>query len=188
MKINKTLYVKNRRDWRLWLSKNHSKEREIWLIYYKKSSGKPRVSYNDAVDEALCFGWIDSTAKSIDNEKYAQRFIPRRKGSVLSQLNKERVRKLISEKKMTNFGLDAIAHAFDLKTDVPEDFVIESDILKTIKRNKEAGINFQKLPESYKRIRLAYIGHRKENKIEFEKRLNYFIKMTAKNKRFGMIR
>jgi uncharacterized protein YdeI (YjbR/CyaY-like superfamily) len=188
MELKKTLNVKNKKDWRLWLSKNHNKEKEIWLIYYKKSSGKPRISYNDAVDEALCFGWIDSTVKSIDDEKYAQRFTPRRKGSLLSQMNKERVRKLISEKRMTKFGLDAIAHAFDSKTDVPEDFIIEPDILKAIKQNKEAWINFQKLPEHYKRIRIAYIGYRTENKEEFEKRLNYFINMTVKNKQFGMVR
>lgn len=188
MELKKTLYVVNKKDWRLWLSKNHNKEKEIWLIYYKKSSGKPRISYNDAVDEALCFGWIDSAAKSIDDEKYAQRFTPRRKGSLLSQLNKERVRKLISEKRMTKFGLDAIAHAFDSKTDEPNDFKISPDILKAIKNNKDAWNNFQKLPESYKRIRIAYIGHRRENKEEFEKRLNYFIKMTAKNKRFGMVK
>jgi uncharacterized protein YdeI (YjbR/CyaY-like superfamily) len=188
MKVGKMLYVTKRNEWHLWLSKNHNKEKEIWLIYYKKNSGKARISYNDAVDEALCFGWIDSTVKSIDNEKYAQRFTPRRKGSILSQMNKERVRKLILEKRMTKFGLNAIAHAFDLKTDIPNDFVIEQDLLIAIKNNKEAWINFQNLPESYKRIRIAYIGHRKENKKEFEKRLNYFIKMTAKNKLFGMIK
>jgi len=188
VELKKTLYVTNKKDWRAWLSKNHDKEKEIWLIYYKKSSGKPRISYNDAVDEALCFGWIDSTVKSVDDEKYAQRFTPRRKGSLLSQMNKERVRKLILEKRMTKFGLDAIAHVFDLKTDVPTDFIIPSDILKAIKRDKEAWINFQKFPESYKRIRIAYIGHRREqSKEDFEKRLNYFIKMTAKNKRFGQV-
>jgi len=188
MELGKTLYVHKRRDWRAWLSKNHDKEKEIWLIYYKKSSGKPRIGYNDAVDEALCFGWIDSTIKSIDNKKYAQRFTPRRKGSILSQMNKERVRKLILQKRITNYGLNAIAHVFDLKTDIPDDFKIAPDIIREIKCNKEAWANFQKLPESYKRIRIAYIGHRRENKEEFEKRLNYFIKMTAKNKRFGMIK
>lgn len=66
MKLGKTLYVTNRNDWRFWLEENHHKEKEIWLIYYRKSSGKPRISYNEAVEEALCFGWIDSTAKGID--------------------------------------------------------------------------------------------------------------------------
>ena len=66
MEIGKTLYVKDRDKWRRWLEKNHAKASEIWLIYYRKSSGKPRVSYNDAIEEALCFGWIDSIAKPID--------------------------------------------------------------------------------------------------------------------------
>jgi uncharacterized protein YdeI (YjbR/CyaY-like superfamily) len=83
MEITRTLYVTKRDDWRKWLKQNYLKEREIWLIYYKKSSGKPRISYDDAVEEALCFGWIDSTAKSIDNEKFAQRFSPRRSNSIL---------------------------------------------------------------------------------------------------------
>ena len=98
----------------LWLSyrptKNHSKESEIWLIYYRKSSGKPRISYNDAVEEALCFGWIDSTAKPVDDVSWAQRFTPRRKNSKLSELNKERVRQMIKAKKMTKFGLEKIKH------------------------------------------------------------------------------
>jgi len=188
MELKKTLYVTTGKDWRSWLSKNHGKEKEIWLIYYKKSSGKSRIAYVDALDEALCFGWIDSTVKSIDEEKYAQRFTPRRKGSLLSQTNKERIRKLISEKRMTKFGLDAISHAFDSKTDVPDDFIIPKEILNAIKKNKDAWINFQKLPDNYKRLRIAYIGHRKEDKKEFEKRLNYFIKMTAKNKLFGMFK
>ncbi|HTI05612.1 MAG TPA: hypothetical protein VL549_09865 [Gemmatimonadales bacterium] len=79
MKIGKTFYAKNAREWRAWLAKHHRRAPEIWLIYYKKASGKPRIPYNDAVDEALCYGWIDSILKPIDDKKYAQRFSPRRK-------------------------------------------------------------------------------------------------------------
>ncbi|MFA5084009.1 MAG: hypothetical protein WC475_01310, partial [Candidatus Paceibacterota bacterium] len=82
MEIGKTFYSKDGNSWRRWLIKNSKSKKEIWLIYYKKSSGKPRISYNDAVDEALCFGWIDSIVKSIDDEKFAQRFTPRRRGSI----------------------------------------------------------------------------------------------------------
>jgi len=76
MEISESLYIINRTNWRVWLKKNHNKKNEIWLIFYKKHTGKPRLPYEDAVEEALCFGWIDSTVKRIDENKYAQRFTP----------------------------------------------------------------------------------------------------------------
>ncbi|NYZ77142.1 YdeI/OmpD-associated family protein [Candidatus Micrarchaeota archaeon] len=186
MKISKTLYVTNRVAWRRWLTKEGKREKEIWLIYYKKSSGNPRIPYNDAVEEALCFGWIDSTVKAIDEERFAQRFTPRKPTSILSRMNRERVRKLIDEKRMTQTGLDAIAHAFDPGEN--ENFTIAKDIIAAIKKDRLAWMNFQQLPERYKRIRIDYIErlrcHRKE---AFWNSLRYFIKMTAKNKRFGLI-
>lgn len=189
LKPEKTLYVTDRKSWRAWLAKHHKTETEIWLIYYKKESGKPRISYNDAVEEALCYGWIDSTVKSIDHESFAQRFSVRRKNSELSQMNKERVRTLIANKQMTKAGLDAIAHVFDPKKDNLDDFKIPADILKPLKANKEAWQNFQKFPGSYKRIRIAYIESRKRHGEEqFRKSLNRFIKMTEKNKRFGFVK
>src|SRR5687767_8250937 len=99
MEVTKTFYAPSRKEWRKWLSENHDKEDEIWLVYYKKNSDKPRIPYNDAVEEALCYGWIDSTLKTIDTDKYAQRFTPRRKNSVLSAMNRERVKRLIEEGK-----------------------------------------------------------------------------------------
>ena len=85
MEIGKTLYVANRKGWREWLAKNHAKEKEIWLVYYRRETGQPRIPYNDAVEEALCYGWIDSTQKKLDGERFAQRFSPRNKTSGLSQ-------------------------------------------------------------------------------------------------------
>src|SRR2546430_4698921 len=110
LKVGRTLYVKNRREWRAWLAKHGATASEIWLIYYKKSSARPRISYNDAVDEALCYGWIDGILKPIDDKKYAQRFSPRRKTSKLSDMNRERVRRLIKSGRMTKSGRAAIAH------------------------------------------------------------------------------
>ena len=80
MDITKTLYVTDRRDWRAWLRKHYKTEPEIWLIYPKKASGKPRIEYNDAVEEALCFGWIDSILKKLDEERTVQRFSPGGRG------------------------------------------------------------------------------------------------------------
>ena len=105
MEIGETLFFTNRQDWRKWLEKNYEDKKEIWLIYYKKHTKKPTIHYEDAVEEALCFGWIDSTVKRIDEEKHAQRYTPRNLKSVWSKQNINRVKKMIKEGKMTNLGL-----------------------------------------------------------------------------------
>ncbi len=186
MNLGKILYVLDRKQWRSWLVKNHNKEKEIWLLYYKKSSGKPRIPYNDAVEEALCYGWIDSIVKRVDDNSFAQRFTPRRPKSQISEMNKERIRRLIADKSMTSTGLKAVNHAFDKNK--PEKLVIAPDILKALKANKHAWKNFQNFSEGYKKVRIGYIEHSRDagSKI-FQNRLNNFIKMTSKNKKFGMV-
>jgi len=186
MELGKTLYVTDRKQWSSWLAKNHNKEKEIWLIYFKKSSGKKRIPYNDAVEEALCYGWIDSILKGIDEEKFAQRFTPRRQNSVLSQLNKERIRLLVKQKKMKSVGLTAIQHvSFDPAKNTK--LKISSDILKSLKKDEKTWENFQNFSESYKRIRIAWIEETRSRPELFKKRLAYFLKMTAKNKKYGMV-
>lgn len=192
MQLGKTLYVKNRKQWRAWLKKHHRTAPEIWLVYYRKASGKPRIPYNDAVEEALCFGWIDSILKPIDAEKFAQRFSPRHKKSALSPMNKERVRRLIAAKKMTRDGMASINHHFDSNSRASasqqlKNFKLPQDILQAIQRDPIAWKNFQKFPGSYKRIRVGWIDGARHRPAEFQKRLRYFLKMTAKNKRFGMV-
>ncbi len=103
-----TFYSKDRKAWRNWLEKNHNASPGIWLIYYKKDSGKSRVAYADAVEEALCFGWIDSTMNPIDADSYMQLFTPRKEKSGWSKLNKERVEKLIQLGLMTDAGMKKI--------------------------------------------------------------------------------
>jgi uncharacterized protein YdeI (YjbR/CyaY-like superfamily) len=186
MKITKTLYVTNRKDWRSWLAKNHAKEKEIWLIYYRKSSGKNRIPYNDAVEEALCYGWIDSIVKGIDDKKYCQRFSPRKNTSILSALNKERIKKMIKEGKMNDIGLKAVSHVFD--KDKEDKFVLAKDIKKELKKNKVLWENFDNFSEEYKRIRIQWIEEVRGYPELFKKRLNYFLKMTAKNKKFGFMK
>lgn len=189
MKLGKTLHVTTRKEWRSWLARHHNTETEIWLVYYRKQTGKPRISYNDAVEEALRYGWIDSIVRTLDKERFAQRFSVRRSASGLSQMNKERVRALIAQKKMTKAGLAAIAHVFDPAKDEAADFTIPPDIFRSLKENEQAWENFHKFPESYKRIRIAFIETRKRHgKKQFEKSLRHFIDMTAKGKRFGFVR
>ncbi len=189
MEIKNKLYLTNGKDWRKWLKKNHQTKKEVWLIYYRKKTGQSRIPYDDAVREALCYGWIDSIIKKVDEKRFAQRFSPRKSKSILSQMNKERIRELIKEKKMTKWGLEAVAHVFNPKTDKPGDFIIPQGILKTLRANKDAWKYFQKMPASYQRIRIAYIaGYKQRNPALYKKTLNYFIKMTAKNKRIGFVR
>jgi len=189
MQVGKTVYAKNRREWRAWLAKHHTTAPEIWLIYYKKHSGKPRVAYNDAVDEALCYGWIDSTLKPIDADCYAQRFSPRRPTSRLSAMNRERVRRLIDARRMTNAGLERIKHVFDRTQDTKQrpKWQLPPDIRKRLERDPTTWKHFQRFPESYKRIRIGWIAAARHRKEVFEQRLTYFLKMTARNKRFGMV-
>ena len=189
MEIKKTLYVTRRKDWRKWLAKNHKKEKEVWLIYYRKGTGKLRIPYDDAVLEALSYGWIDSIVKKIDEESFAQRFSPRRPTSILSQMNKERIRELMKEKKMTKAGVKALAHIFNPKTDKTEKLTIPPDILKALKTNKQAWKYFKKMPLPYKRIRISYIKDRKILGLDvYKKSLVHFIKMTAQNKRIGFVK
>lgn len=189
MNIGKTLYVTTRTAWRKWLAKNHDKASEIWLVYYRKETRKPRISYDDAVLEAIAFGWIDSTVKRMDDERFAQRFSPRKPTSVLSQMNKERIRELIKNGQMTTAGLAAIAHVYNPKTDSKERFVMPPGIVKAVKANRDAWKYFQAMPEAYKRIRAAYIESRKRHGIGmYKKALVNFVKMTAQNKRIGFVK
>ena len=181
MKVGKTLYAKNRKEWRSWLAKHGKSASEIWLIYYKKASGKPRIPYNDAVDEALCYGWIDSLLKPIDAHKYAQRYSPRKKTSKLSDMNRERVRRLIKSGRMTKAGLAAIEHTGKGSAKLP------ADILRRLKEDPTTWKNFQRFPASYKRIRIGWIAAGRHRPEVFKQRLGYFLKMTKQNKRFGMV-
>ena len=188
MKLTKTLHVSTRKAWRAWLAKHHATEPDIWLIYYRKETSKERVSYNDAVEEALCYGWIDSTVKSLDAARFAQRFSPRRKTSVLSQANRERIRRLIAEKKMTKAGLAALAHVFDPAENAAP-LVVPPYIQRALKGSPGAWEHFQRFPERYRRIRVAYIESQKRHgKQQHQRALRHFVNMTAKNKRFGFIK
>lgn len=179
MDVTETLYVSNREDLRNWLQEHYRSKKEIWLIYYRKHSGKPRIPYNDAVEEAICFGWIDSTVKKLDEERYAQRFTPRRPKSPFSQTNKERLKKLIDQGKVMPEVLTRLG-SLDL-----DEFEYPTDILAAIRANELAWDNFQKYSESYKRIRVAYIDGGRARLGEYEKRLKRFIRMTEQDKQFG---
>lgn len=179
MEITKTLHVTDRKEWRRWLRAHYRKEKDIWLVYYKKATGKPRIEYNDAVEEALCFGWIDSTLKSLDEERSAQRFSPRNPKTPYSPANRERLRKLLKQGKVIKEVREKLAGILE------EEFQIPQDILHEIQASEKAWENFQNFSEAYKRIRIGFIDGARDRPEEFKKRLRYFIKMTEKNRLFG---
>jgi uncharacterized protein YdeI (YjbR/CyaY-like superfamily) len=176
---SKLLYVTDRKEWRDWLTKHYKSESEVWLVYYKKHSGKPRIPYNDAVEEALCFGWIDSTVKGIDEDRFAQRFSVRNPRTLYSQANKERLKELIKQGRVVDEVVATLGNLME------EQFEIPPDILEAIKANEKAWTNFQAFSGSYIRIRIAFIDGARKRPEEFEKRLRYFIKMTEMNRQLG---
>ncbi|MCC8145235.1 MAG: YdeI/OmpD-associated family protein [Bacteroidales bacterium] len=172
----KTQYFTNRKDWREWLENNFEREKEIWLIFPTKSAGKPCISYNDAVEEALCFGWIDSTVKKLDDKHKIQWFLPRKNKTYYSQPNKERL-KWLWEHNLIHPKIKK-----EVETVVLEKFHFPKDIIERIKQDKIVWENYQKLSESYKRIRIGYIDAARNRPDEFEKRLSNFINKTRENK------
>lgn len=179
MDITQTLYVIDRDEWRDWLAQHYQKEAEIWLVYFRKESGKPRIPYNEAVEEALCFGWIDSIIKTIDQQRYAQRFTPRKPGRKYSQTNKERLKRLLAQGKIIPEVQASLEDAG------LEDFEYPQDIMDAIQENEQAWENFQLYSGSYQRIRIAYIDVARDRPGEYEKRLQHLIKMTEQDKQFG---
>lgn len=159
-------YAKDRAAWRKWLEKNHAKEDGVWLIYYKKNSGKTRVDYPDAVREAICFGWIDSTYRPIDDEKYKQLFMPRKAKSSWSQINKQYVEELSKEGLIAAAGMEKIElakqHGTWNKLDHVESFSVPEDLEKELKKNKTALKYFEELAKTNRKYLLYWLNNAKK--------------------------
>jgi uncharacterized protein YdeI (YjbR/CyaY-like superfamily) len=186
----KSFYAKNRKAWRKWLEKNHAKSAGIWLIYYKKTSGKKRLEYNDAVEEALCFGWIDSTSRPLDEEKYMQRFTPRKPKSGWSSLNKQRIEKMIQQGLMAAAGLQKIDIAkkngtwesLDKIYAPPDQLQMPDDLARAFSKNKKAKINFENFPVFTRRQFLYRINSAKKDETR-KARVKQAVLMCAANKK-----
>ncbi len=156
-----TYYPKSRTEWRKWLEDNHQKEQSIWLVYYKTSTKIASISWSDAVDEALCFGWIDSTKKTIDEESYMQYFSRRKPNSMWSKINKDKVDKLIQDNQMAKAGYDSITTAKEngswTISDAIEALVIPDDLEKELTKFNDAMEYFESLSKSNKKILLHWI-------------------------------
>ena len=177
----KTLYVTNRDEWRRWLEKNHRTEKEVWLIYYKKHTGKPRIPYEDAVEEAICFGWIDTTVRRIDDERYAQKYTPRKPRSKWNKRNIERAEKMIREGRMTDAGLKE----FNEKTEYEEaieTLEIPLDLKKALMASRKAWKNFQGFAPSYRRLYIYYLTSAKRAETR-KNRIERIVKRAEENKK-----
>ena len=162
--------------WRRYLAEHFETQKEIWFVFPVKDSGEEGLSYNDAVEEALCFGWIDSTNRRLDDLHQALRFSPRRKGSPYSRPNIERLIWLDAQGMIHPSVRDSILPV------IQEEFVFPEDILDALRQDGTVWENYQQFTEPYKRIRVAYIDAARKRPEEFSKRLNSFIEKTRKGK------
>ena len=191
MEITETLYVTNRIDWRDWLQSNHQLKKEIWLVYYKKHTGIERIPYDDAVEEALCYGWIDSIVKRVDDETYVQKFSPRKPRSIWSVLNKERVDKMIKSGLMTKAGLEKIKEAkksgkwYEAYTS-KKVVEITSDLTIALSKNKVASTNFLNFADSYKNMYINWVNSAKKEETR-QRRIKEVVNRASKNTKPGLI-
>lgn len=180
MDFKNLLPAKTRDELRQWLLENHNKENECWVIVKR---GRPVDNgtfwYIDAVEEAMCFGWIDSTTKKMDNGITAQRLAPRRKGSLWSELNKERCRRMERLGRMTDAGRAMLPDMSE------QGFVIDGIILEALQADPEIWENFQKFPPLYQRVRIDTIQIKKKQPELFKSRLQKLLDNTKANVMYG---
>lgn len=179
-----TFYAKDGRSWRSWLRQNHESAKNVWLIIYKKESGVPSVYYTEAVEEALCFGWIDSKPNKRDEESYYQFFSKRNPKSNWSKVNKAKAEELIKAKRMAKAGMAAIEVAKKNGTwtalDEVDNSIIPDDLEKALAKNKPALKNFEAFPKSSKKIILEWIQNAKKEETR-KKRIEETVSLASKN-------
>jgi uncharacterized protein YdeI (YjbR/CyaY-like superfamily) len=187
----KTIEFKDRTEWRAWLTENHDRQAEIWLVYYKKATGIPCIEYEDSVEEALCFGWVDSLIRKINDRSYARKFTPRKDNSVWSQLNKQRVEKLIREGLMTEHGLKKVeagkrSGRWDAPAQRPKiDLEMPAEFAQALSENPQAEAVFNNLSLSHQKQYLRWIITAKRPETR-EKRIAESIQMLSQGKELGL--
>jgi len=186
-----TLYFETNAAWETWLAENYDKQNELWLVYYKKHTGKTSIAYEDSVRTALCYGWIDSLIKKIDDESYARKFSPRKENSVWSESNKQRVHELLAAGKMKPSGMVLVDIAkkngsWD-KTIVPPkiDLSVPDDFEKALKSEPEAKRYFESLPKSHKKQYLVWIKMAKRYETR-QGRIKKSLEMLLNKQKLGL--
>lgn len=190
MEIDKALYFKNGQEWRQWLQMNHNIENEARLFIYKKRSGKTGISYNEALEEALCFGWIDGKMQSIDEDKFVLRYSLRKDKSVWSKINKEKAKLLIAQGRMTNAGLAKIEEAKknglweSAYTNRKKD-AIPNDLEVALSGNRAAWENFHNFANSYQNMYIGWVTGAKTVETR-KRRIAEVVKRATLNKKPGI--
>jgi len=180
----------SRELWRAWLAENHATVKEIWLIFYKKHVGKSSLTYLEALEEALCFGWIDGLVRRIDDEKHTIRFSPRKESSIWSERNKKRVGKLIKEGRMTEAGLAKITAAqangqWEKATLREVVMLVPPELTAALAKNAKARRNFEKLAPSYRKQFIYWVGAAKQDETR-QRRVAESVRLLASNQKLGM--
>jgi uncharacterized protein YdeI (YjbR/CyaY-like superfamily) len=186
----KALHFENRQQWRQWLEANHATELEAWLVHFKKGSPTAGVSLDDAVEEALCFGWIDSKLMSIDKQKFLLRYAPRKRDSVWSQINKERAERLIASGEMTDAGMVKITEArrrglWEAAYTSRNQDIIPPDLRAALVTNELAMANFEKFANTYRNAYIGWVTGARTTATR-EKRISEVVERSAHNQKPGI--
>jgi len=186
------LTVRDSREWRAWMRRHHDEETEIWLVFFRKQSGRVGIDYEASVEEALCFGWIDSIVRRLDDQRYVRKFTPRTDRKKWSETNRRRVAKLIGEQRMTQAGLAKVGYPHPEREPAPASepqkttqVAIPEFIAVALRANKEARQNFNRLAPSYRRDCVGWIASAKR-KATRERRLSEVIDLLERNEELGL--
>jgi len=190
VEVGKQRHFRTAQAWRTWLKKHHATAAELWLVFYKKHTGKGGLVYEEAVREALCLGWIDGIRKRIDDEKHMVRFTPRRKNSVWSPTNKQRVAELVAAGRMTAVGLAQVEQAkrngqWGKAGTQRSSAEVPTELTEALARNKAAQRHFQALAPSYRRQFIGWIASAKREATRAN-RAGEAVQLLAQNKKLGM--
>ena len=187
----KTVEVRDRAAWRAWLAKNHDKEDEVWLVCYKKHTGKKSLEYDATVEEALCYGWIDSIIKKLGDERYARKLTPRKENSRWSPSNRKRVERMIKEGLVTEHGqkkVDAARQSgnWDSPAQPPKlTFEMAADLATALTKDKKAAKTFRDLAPTYQKQYLGWIEVAKRPETR-DRRIKESIRLLAQGKKLGL--
>ena len=183
------LRFQNKNEWRDWLQENHAAQKEAWLVILKNHAARPGIYYEEAVEEAVCFGWIDGVMKSVPAEHYFLRFTPRKRGSIWSVSNQQRVERLTAQGRMAAAGIAKVREAKEngeweaaiRREDISS---LPEDLSRALLGNAEAQANFEKYPASQKKQFLYWIASARTEKTR-QQRIQGTVEMAAKNQRLG---
>lgn len=186
-----TVYVSDRQGWRAWLEQNHDREPDgIWLVYYKQHTGKASVDYNDSVEEALCFGWVDSLIRKLDEDRYARKFTPRKPDSQWSESNRKRAEKLIGEGLMREPGMALVEYAREQgnwqdarRQEISE--TISPEFQRALERSDAARLFFEKLTDAQRRHYVLWINQARMDATK-RRRIKESIALLEQGRKLGM--